>query len=72
VLAASQWQQVPRPDEPLLPLGVEDAAGEGREDVPVGIGVDEGVTPQRALRRQCAPGIRSGRSERRVTELSRI
>ena len=42
-----------RPDEPLLPLGVEDAAGEGREDVPVGVGVDEGgVTPQRSLGRQ--------------------
>ena len=52
VLGASRRQQVLRPDEPLLPLGVEDAAGEGREEVPVGVGVDEGVTPQRALRRQ--------------------
>jgi hypothetical protein len=32
-LAASRRQQVLRPDEPLLPRGIEDAAGEGREDV---------------------------------------
>jgi hypothetical protein len=53
VRTASRRQQVLGPDEPLLPPGVEDAAGEGGDDVPVGVMVDEGVPPQRSLRRQC-------------------
>ena len=51
-LAAARPQQVLRPDDPLLPRGIEDAAAEGREDVPVGVGVEVGATSQRSLRRQ--------------------